>query len=173
MPNSGGNSNKASSSSAMARQSSGASRASSTFSQDQQMSPEIFPLDDPFGNMTMSDQCIQFMSPPTHGYSAQGQTTDYFTNEFGYQNLHTIPQIYTEQQIQQDFSQSLPPTLPPMYETNMYKQEPYVVDDDYLNPFGISYATLASMDFKQQMPAGYQHRVNHPLSSLRQFPHSR
>ena len=161
-------------SNSMARQNSRASRASSTTSQDQQMSPELFPLDDPFANMTMQEQQMHYLSPPTYAYPSYVPSSDYFSQDYSFSGAHEIPQIYTEPPFQNDFTNSLPPTLPSMHQQGTMKQDPYCIDDDFLNPFGISYATLAGMEgISQQIPAGFSSRVNNPNLFTRQYPHSR
>lgn len=162
------------SSKSLVRQTSRASRASSTTSQDQQLSPELFPLEDPFANNFMQDQHYQYLSLPMP-YSNGASTTDYFTQDFSFCGAQQpVPQIYTEPHFQSDFTHSLPPTLPAMNQLDSLKHDPYSVDDDFLNPFGISYATLVGMDMpSQQMQPGFVSRVNNPNSFSRQYPHSR
>lgn len=54
------------------------------------------------------------------------------------------------------------------------KQDAFFTDDDFLNPFGISYASLAGMEVpSHQMPSGYPARVNTTNSFSRQYPRSR
>jgi len=142
----------------MGRQNSQASRASSTVSQEQQLSPELFPLEDPFANMTMQEEHLQYLSPPSYSYSSYLPSQDYFSTDFSFSGSQSIPQIFAEPHFQADFTHSLPPTLPSMTQADATKQDPFSIDDDFLNPFGISYATLAGTDFSQQMPVGYQSR---------------
>ncbi|KAK5948525.1 hypothetical protein OHC33_010421 [Knufia fluminis] len=147
------------SSNSIARQNSRTSRASSTTSQDQQMSPDLFPLEDPFANMTMQEQQMHYLSPPSYSFPTYLPSSDYFSQDFSYGGGHQIPQIYTEPPFQNDFTHSLPPTLPSMHESGAVKQDSYSIDDDFLNPFGISYATLAGMDVaSQQIPAEFSSR---------------
>lgn len=155
------------------RQSSRASRASSTCSQEQQ-SPELFPLEDPFANITMQEQQMAYLSPPSYAYSACLPTSDYFTPESSNPQFQQIPQIYTEPHFEGDYTHNLPPTLPSMNYVDGIKHDAYFTDDDFLNPFGISYATLAGMEMpSQQLPSGYPVRVNTTNSFSRQYPHSR
>lgn len=155
------------------RQMSRASRASSTTSQDQQMSPELFALEDPFANITMQDPQYQYLSLP-FPYSNGASTSDYFNQDFSFCGSQPVPQIYTEPHFQTDFPHSLPPTLPAMNQLDPLKHDPYSIDDDFLNPFGISYATLVGMDVSpQHMQPGFVSRVNNLNSFSRQYPHSR
>lgn len=161
-------------SNSMVRQNSGASRASSTTSQDHQLSPELFPLDDPFANMTMQEQNSYYLSPPTYSNPSYLPSSDYFSQDFSFGGAYQIPQIYTEPPFQTDFTHSLTPTLPSMPQSDATKQDPYSMNDDFLNPFGISYATLTGMDVaSEQIPAGFSSRVNNPNLFSRQYPHSR
>lgn len=158
----------------MTRQDSQASRASSTTSQDHQLSPELFPLDDPFASMTMQEQQMHYLSPPTYSYPSYLPSSDYFSQDFSFGSAHQVPQIYTEPPFQADFTHSLPPTLPSMHQPDTMKQDPYLMDDDFLNPFGVNYATLAGMEVaSQHIPTGFSSRVNNPNLFSRQYPHSR
>lgn len=162
-----------SSESSMRRQSSRASRASSTCSQDQQ-SPEIFPLEDSYTN-GHEQQLTYQLSPPTYTYSTFPPSSDYFTSQEGQaSHYQQIPQIYAEPQFHGDYMHGLPPTLPTMGYANGVKQDAYFTDDDYLNPFGISYASLAGMETpSHHIPTGYATRVNTTNLFSRLYPHSR
>lgn len=155
----------------MARQS---SRASSTYSHEQQPSPELFPLEDPFTNSTLQDAQLSFESTPTYIYSNCAPSSDYFAQDFGFAEGQQIPQIYADSYFQPEYMHSLQPTLPSMGPSDGMKQDPYYTEDDLLNPFGISYAALAGMEVPlSQISSGYSSRVNTTNSLSRQYPHSR
>lgn len=157
-----------------ARQNSGASRASSTTSQDYQLSPELFPLDDPFASMTMQEQHYHDLSPPTYSHSSYAPSSDYFSQDFSFGRVNRVPQIYTEPPFQTGFTDSLTHTLPSMPHSDPTKQDPYSMNDDFLNPFGINYTTLAGMGVgSEQVSAEYFSRVNYLNLFSRQYPHSR
>lgn len=162
----------------MTRQASRTSIASSTISQDQQLSPEIEPLDDPFANTTTHERSFQYLSPPTYSYSSYSPGgSDYFSHDsFSFRSIRPVPHIYSEPHISHGYEGSLASTLPLMDSEDMLKPDPYSLDDDeYLNPFGINYATLESMDVSSyQTPlGGYMSRVNISPFYSRQYPHSR
>lgn len=166
-----------STSSEMTRQPSRTSVASSTISQDQQLSPEIEPLDDPFASATMQERSFQYLSPPTYSYSSYSPGgSDYFSQDsFSFRSIRPVPQIYSETHMPRGYENSLASTLPIMAPQDMLKPDPYSLDDDeYLNPFGINYAALESMDVSSyQTPVGYMSRVNMSPFYSRQYPHSR
>lgn len=173
-PASGAKNGSVSSSDAMVRQSSQGSRASSATLYDQQLSPDMYPLEDPFADITIEEHHYDFLSPPDYEASRDPVGSDYFTNDFSFPEAQQIPQIYTEPYVQHDLSQSLTPTLPSMSQYEMSKQDPYSIDDEFLNPFGISYATLVGMGQpSQQARSSLTARVNTSHLSSRRYPHSR
>lgn len=147
--------------SSLHQQSSRLSRSSSSCSTDQP-SPDMFPLEDPFANVTMQEQQMAYqLSPPTYAYASFPPSSDYFVQDPLSSHFPQTPQIYSEPQFHGDYMHSLPPTLPCMSFPDGVKQDAYFTDDDFLNPFGISYANLAGMEVpSHQIPAGYSARVN-------------
>lgn len=122
----------------------------------------MFPLEDPFAGITMQEQQLGYhISSPTYAYASFAPSSDYFLHESMSSHLQHTPQIYSEPQFQGDYMHSLLPTLPAMGFPDGVKQDTYFTDDDFLNPFGISYASLAGMEVtSHQVPAGYPARVN-------------
>lgn len=160
--------------SSLGRQSSRASRASSTCSTDQ-ASPDVFPMEDPFAGMTMQEQQMSYpISSPTYVYASFPPSCDYFAQESISSQFQQPPQIYSEPQFHGDYMHSLPPTLPCMSFPDGVKQDAYFTDDDFLNPFGISYASLAGMEVPaNQIPSGYSARVNTTNFFSRQHSYDR
>ncbi|KAK5076447.1 hypothetical protein LTS08_007293 [Lithohypha guttulata] len=150
------------------------SRASSTTSQDQELSPKLLPLEDPFASMTMTEQQYHFLAPGPYTFSGYPSGTDYFDQNLSFCDVSPIPQVYSEPQITNDYTHLLPPSLPLMHEGSLLKRDPYSMDENFLSPFGMSYATLVGAEAMSQQ-ANYElsSRVNTISSFLRQYPHSR
>lgn len=158
----------------MTRQPSRTSVASSSVSQDQPLSPEMEPLDDPFANITMQERSFSYLSPPTYAYSSYSPGSDYFSNDsFSFHSIRPVPQIYSEPHMPREYESSLASTLPIMATDDILKPDPYSLDNEYLNPFGINYATLEGMNASSYTPSGYMSRVNTSPFLSRQYPHSR
>lgn len=153
------------------------SRTSSIGSHDQQLSPDIFPLDDPFANIPAHEQQYQhFMTPDPYSFTEYPSSSDYFAQDFSFCDTQAVPQLYAEPHTHRDYSQTLPATLPAMGQSaDLLKPEMFSMNDDFLNPFGISYAHLVSADMTpQHIPADFSSsRVNTTNFSFRQYPHSR
>lgn len=152
------------------------SQASSSYSQDQQTSPELLPLDDHFpASMSRNATSFSLSSPPTYSYASYPPTTDYFPSEYHLAGSYQLPHIYSESQYPLEYVQSLTPTLPTMMQSHGMKQEQFMGDDDLLTPFTMNYASLAGMDVPTtQAYAGYPARVNTTnFFPPTQYPHSR
>lgn len=155
----------------MPRQSS--SRASSTYSHDPQISPSLFPIEDPFTS-TLEETQFFLNSPPVYSHANSLPSSGYYGQDLVLPDERQISQMYATSYFQPQYLHPLPPTLPPIGPSDVIKQDPCFTEDDLLNPFDISYAALAGMEtHRVQLPQEYSSRVNTTNFFSRQYPHSR
>lgn len=93
---------------------------------------------------------------PPSTYSTFPPSGYYFAaREMGASRSRRPPPIDTESQLHQDSTHFLAPSLPALSHAKGAMEDRYFTDDDYLNPFGISYASLAGMEIpSQHIPNG-------------------
>lgn len=119
----------------------------------------------------MHEQQIAYqLSPPTYACTPFSSGYDYFVQEPA-SLFQQIPQIYAEPSLHGDYMHSLSTTYPPMTYPEGIKQDAYFTDDDFLNPFGISYASLSGLEAPSQQIHPGVLRVNNSFSY--QYPRSR
>lgn len=152
------------------------SRTSSTGSQDQQLSPEMFQFEDPFADISIHEQQYQhYLTPEPYSYADFQTGADYFAQDISFCATQAVPQLYAEPHFPHDNTHTLPPTLPTMSHRDLLKAETFPMDDDFLNPFGISYAHLVSTEMApQRVPSDFSStRVKITNLFSRPYPHSR
>ncbi|KAK6370829.1 hypothetical protein LTR64_006073 [Lithohypha guttulata] len=108
--------------------------------------------------MTMTEQQYHFLAPGPYTFSGYPSGTDYFDQNLSFCDVSPIPQVYSEPQITNDYTHLLPPSLPLMHEGSLLKRDPYSMDENFLSPFGMSYATLVGAEAMSQ-------QANYELSS--------
>jgi len=150
------------------------SRASSTYSHDQQLSPSLFPLEDPFTSHILDETQFFLNSTPIYSYANSLTSSDYYGQDIMLPDEQQTSDTYATSYFQPQYLHPLPPTLPSTGPSDVVKQDPCFTEEDLLNPFDISYAALTGMEtHRTLLPQEYSSRVNTTNFFSRQYPHSR